>query len=228
MTIRAVAFDLDGTLAVPRRDRATLLAEAIDATGVPSFPREAYLDAHRRHLTAESRAPVFADVLADHGCEDVEAAAADLAAAYRRRVSAALDPVPGAESLLADLRTEYRVGLLTNGPVRAQRDKLRALDWDGNGAGEGPFDVSLVTGELDAGKPDERAFASLCAALGTDPGATVYVGNEVRDDVGGAAAAGLYPVQVRYPDGPGPDPRAVAHVERERLADRLPSVLDSL
>jgi len=32
--------------------------------------------------------------------------------------------------MLADLRGEYRVGLLTNGPVRAQRDKLETLGWE--------------------------------------------------------------------------------------------------
>ena len=62
---RAVVFDLDYTLAVPERDRATILAEAAQAAGAPPLSREAYLEAHRRNLTRETREPIFADLLAE-------------------------------------------------------------------------------------------------------------------------------------------------------------------
>jgi putative hydrolase of the HAD superfamily len=219
VTIRAVGFDLDYTLAVPTRDRATILRDAATAAGAPPLSREAYLDAHRRNLTRETRTPIFESLLAGR---ETDADPAAVATAYREHIADALVPVPGVEAFLGDLREEYAVGLLTNGPRVAQRDKLATLDW------EDVFDAALVTGELPAGKPDAAAFEALLDVLGTDPGETAYVGDDVDADVGGAAAAGLVPVQVVFEGGPTPDARAAAHVEREALVERLPSVLASL
>jgi len=53
----------------------------------------------------------------------------------------------------------------------------------------------------------------------------VFVGNDVTADVQGAVAAGIDAVQVCYPDGPGRDPDAFAHVERDELAAELPRLL---
>ncbi len=216
---RAVVFDLDYTLAVPRRDRATILEEAATATGAPSLSREAYLEAHRRNLTSETREPIFEDLLAD---ADSDADPAAVATAYRETISDSLEPLSGVEAMLADLRGTYRVGLLTNGPVRAQRDKLATLGW------EDAFDAALVTGELEAGKPDSRAFEAITDELGVAPGDAVYVGDEVEADVRGATEAGMAAVQVLLSDGPEPDPRAVAHLEQGDLATDLPGVLDAL
>ncbi|WP_251343376.1 HAD family hydrolase [Haloplanus halophilus] len=218
METAAVAFDLDDTLAVTAVDRETLLVEAMRAVGAPPRSREAYLDAHADNLTARSREPVFERLL--DGL-DTDADADELARAYRERVNASLEPVEGVEAMLATLRERYRLGLLTNGPVVAQRSKLRALGWTD------AFDVTLVTGELSAGKPDATAFETLLDALGTDAAATVFVGDDVDADVGGATAAGIDAVQVTFPGGPAPDPAAIAHVERDELAARLPSILDS-
>jgi putative hydrolase of the HAD superfamily len=216
MTIRAVGFDLDYTLAVPDRDRETLLAEAIEVADAPPISRQEYIETHRQHLTTETRAPIFADIL-DTATTDTDPE--QLATAYREAVTNALVPIPDAEALLGDLRTEYRVGLLTNGPVRAQRSKIEHLDW------ERLFDTTLVTGELDAGKPDTTAFDALLSALGTDPAETVFVGDTPGEDIVGGNAAGLHTVQVLYEGGPEPDATADATVERDRLAVDLPDIV---
>ncbi|QCS41620.1 HAD family hydrolase [Natrinema versiforme] len=216
---QAVVFDLDYTLAVPRRTRATILEEATAATGAPSLTRDAYLEAHRRNLTSETREPIFADLL--EGAES-DADPAAVATAYRETISDSLEPLPGVESMLADLRGEYRVGLLTNGPVRAQRDKLETLGW------EDAFDAALVTGELEAGKPDPRAFEAITDALGVDPVDAVYVGDEVEADIRGATEAGMRAIQVVLEDGSEPDSRAVAHVEQAEIAATLPDIIADL
>ena len=219
MSKTAVGFDLDYTLAVPERDRSRLLADAVEAVGAPPISREAYVEAHRRNLTGETRAPIFEEFI-DEEASDV--AAADLARTYREVVNDALVPVEGVEAMLADLRRRYRVGLLTNGPTVAQREKLATLGW------EAAFDAVVITGELTAGKPDVTAFEALLDALDVDAGEAVYVGDEVEADVGGAAAAGVAVIQVTYADGPAPDPRAAAHVDRDDLGAELPRVIASL
>ncbi|AXR82264.1 HAD family hydrolase [Natrarchaeobaculum sulfurireducens] len=216
---RAVVFDLDYTLAVPRRDRTTILREAVDAADAPTLTREEYLEAHRRNLTRETREPIFADLLADR---EAEADPVELARAYRETIAETLEPLPGVEEMLAELRDSYRVGLLTNGPVRAQRDKLETLGW------EDAFDAALVTGELEAGKPDRRAFDAIADALAVAPGDVVYVGDEVDADVYGATNAGMDVIQVLLEDGPDPDPRAIAHVRQAAVATEVPAVVAGL
>lgn len=219
VTIRAVGFDLDYTLAVPTRDREAILRDAATDAGAPPLSRDAYLDAHREHLTGETRAPIFETLLEARG-SDVDPD--DVATSYREQIADALVPVDGAETFLADLRERYTVGLLTNGPRVAQRDKLATLGW------EEAFDVALVTGELTAGKPNGAAFEALLDALGSEAAETAYVGDDVNADIGGARGAGLVPIQVVFEGGPGPDPRAAAHVERDELIARLPEILERL
>ena len=219
MPLRAVVFDLDYTLAVPDRHRQTLLNEATASAGASDIDRDAYIGAHRENLTGETREPIFADLLADR---DADADPAELARAYRRAIADALRPVDGAADLVRELQERYRVGLLTNGPVRAQRDKLRTLGW------YDLFDAVVVTGNLDAGKPDGRAFEAALESLDVAAGEALYVGDEVEADVRGASAAGLRVVQVVSPDGPAPDPAADAHVDRAELVARLPAVIAAL
>ncbi|WP_435076484.1 HAD family hydrolase [Halococcus sp. AFM35] len=214
MSVSAVAFDLDYTLAVPERDRQTLLDEATAAVGAPRLSRETYLDAHRRNLTNETREAIFADLL-----DEDEPSPAALADAYRETIGDALVPVERVEALVARLRESYRVGLLTDGPVHAQRAKLDALGWTGL------FDAVVVTGTLAAGKPDERAFQAVIDELSSTATETVYVGDHPDIDIAGAHAAGLRTVQVT--DGE-PAEEADASVSRSALAAELPSLIESL
>jgi len=218
MGVSAVVFDLDYTLAVPERERQLLLDEATAAAGAPAFSRAEYLDAHRRNLTNETRAPIFADLLAAY---DTEASPTVLASAYREAIERALVPVPGAESLVRDLRRRYRVGLLTDGPVVAQRDKLDVLGWDNL------FDAAVVTGALPAGKPDERAFRAVLDHLGVEGKSAVYVGDDADTDIHGAKDAGLRAVHVLGRERKA-CPRADAVVARDSLGADLPGVLARL
>ena len=215
MPVAAVVFDLDYTLAVPERERQVILDEATATADAPSLSRAAYIDAHRRHLTNETRAPIFADLLTDRGSE---ASPEDLASAYRVAIERALVPVPGAEKVVRDLRREYRVGLLTDGPILAQEGKLDALGW------ADLFDTAVVTGALAAGKPDERAFRAVLEELGADPAEAVYVGDNADTDIHGARDAGLRAVHVLSREGE-PCPRADAALARDRLGEDLPTIL---
>lgn len=207
----AVVFDLDYTLAVPRRDRQTLLNEATDAAGVPRITRAEYLDAHGADLATETRGPIFDAIL-----EDGDPAA--VAAHYRQAIEEALVPEAGAQDLLTDLRERYRLGLLTDGPSRAQYGKLDALGW------RDAFDAVVVTGELPAGKPDQRAFGAILDELGVSPEDAVYVGDHPVADVQGATEAGMYVIQVLR-DQHEPSPDADATVEGDDVTAELRTLL---
>jgi putative hydrolase of the HAD superfamily len=219
--ITAVVLDLDDTLAIVERDRTRLLADACEAVGAPAIDREAYVAAHADHRTADTREPIFEDLLSAHGVNG-EVDPSDLATAYRDAIGRHIVAIDGAQRVLDRLTEEYRLGLLTNGPVRAQGDKLDRLGW-------GPrFDAVVISGRLDAGKPDSRAFQAVLDELAVQPDETVHVGDQVGADVRGAKAAGLSAVQVIYDGGPEPHPDADAYVDRSSLADDLPQTVRSL
>ena len=219
MPVSAVLFDFDETLAVPNRPREQLLADATESVGgVPGLTLDAYREAHRSTHTDETRGPLFAQALPEGDDTDPEA----IATAYREAIVAALVAVEGVPQLLAELGERYRLGLLTNGPRRAQRSKLVEFDWVEQ------FDVAAVTGELPAGKPDERAFAAVLSDLGVGPEQAVYVGDDPEMDVRGANDAGLQTVQVLFDGGPDRVASADAHVERENLREELPRVVADL
>lgn len=211
MSLAAVVFDLDYTLAVPERDRQTLLDEATAAAGVRDIDRSEYLDEHGENRASETRAPIF-DALLSDGDPDATAHA------YRKVINDALVPVPGVPKLIEELRTQYRVGLLTDGPVRAQHSKLETLGWTDL------FDSVVVTGSLPAGKPDGRAFETALSDLGVAPAATVYVGDHPDADIRGAKDAGLVAVQV-LGDRFERVPEADGYVDRENLAEDLRAFL---
>jgi len=214
--IEAVAFDLDDTLVVTSRDRETLLSDATARAGVDeAVDREDYLEAHREHSGAESRRPIFEALV------DERETAAALTRAYRESVSEAMETVDGAESLLSALEHEYRLGLLTDGPERTQRDKLRRLGWTD------AFDAVVVTGGIGAPKPEVGSFVALADALGVQPSAVVYVGDDPDRDVTGAATAGMTPIQVVYGGGPPTHPLAARTVRRPNLAS-LPGLVEGL
>lgn len=207
----AVVFDLDYTLAVPDRPRQTLLDTATDAADVPRIGRDEYLAAHDADLATETRAPIF-DAILDEGNPMA------VAAAYRDAVESALVPVPGVEALLTDLGERYLLGLLTDGPTRAQYGKLDTLDWTDR------FDAVVVTGSLPAGKPDPRAFEAILDALGVAAGEAVYVGDHPTADIVGAADAGLFAIQV-VTDRFDVSPAADATVCGDRFAEDLRTLL---
>lgn len=217
MTVRAVIFDLDNTLAVPVRSRTTMLDRATRRVGAPRVSRTDYLAAHRSNIARETRSPIFASLLAE---SDVDPDT--LAAAYRSEIADSLRSVVGAHDLICDLRHDYRVGLLTNGPSVAQRDKLRVLGWSDL------FDGVVITGEIGVAKPDPGAFEAILSVLEVRADEAVYIGDEPSMDVIGASASGLQPIQVHFPGGPRIDARAVATVDRDRIASELPAVLDRL
>lgn len=212
MARTAVTFDLDDTLAVVRNDRSSILQAAAADVGAEGVTRDDYLSAHRRHHANRSRAPIFADLLDRTGQSGVDPSA--LADAYRRRIGAALEPVPGIEPLLDELGAERPVGLVTNGPVMAQRDKLERLGWTNR------FDAVVISGAIGRAKPHAEPFLEACGRLGVDPGETLHVGDHPRDDVAGARNAGLAAALVAADDPPAATP--VPTLARRHLVDELP------
>jgi len=181
--VEAVTFDLDGTLCRYRRSPGEVLAVAHERAGVdPLFPVEAYYDRFREFAAradgmADLRERCFAALAAERG-RDPEAGRAVARAFAVERDHRAVEPLPGALAAVEELRADYALGVVTNGPADAQREKL---------AGLGLTDVvdAVVAADGDPPpKPAVEPFERALSRLGTAPAATVHVGDDAADVTG--------------------------------------------
>ena len=119
--------------------------------------------------------------------------------AYHRAWEQTVDHDPAALAVLRGLKERgLRTGLLSNTHwPRALHE--RWLDE----AGLLPYlDVRVYTSDLLHMKPHRAAFEALLDAVGVSAGRAVFVGDRLRDDIGGAQAVGMRAVLLtgRHPD----------------------------
>lgn len=216
MAIKAIGFDLDGTLIFSSTNRQSILDQTTKEVGVSRISRGEYINAHRERGVHDTRSPIFESLI----CED-EADPERLATVYRNLINKSIVPLESINKTIQELKEDYEIGLLTNGPSVAQQEKLEVLGWTDL------FDAIQIGGDLGIGKPDIRAFQSLLKALEREPSETIFVGDEIETDIIGASNAGMHVLQVVYDGSPKPHPRADVIVERENLASDLPSIIQN-
>ena len=92
---------------------------------------------------------------------------------------------PETVSLLEKLKRHYQLGLITNGPSRAQWEKIQRLDL------RSYFDIILVSGDLPWEKPSRYIFDEACEYLGVLPRQCIMVGDKLETDILGGIQAKL-------------------------------------
>ncbi|HWI61474.1 MAG TPA: HAD-IIIA family hydrolase [Symbiobacteriaceae bacterium] len=108
---------------------------------------------------------------------------------------------PEVEGLIDRLLQQgYLLGIVTNGVPDLQREKLAGCPVAAR------FHASIVSGEIDCGKPDPGIFRHICRELNVAPAECVMVGDNPGRDVAGAMAAGMPSVWVQR-NGRPRDPR---------------------
>jgi putative hydrolase of the HAD superfamily len=128
------------------------------------------------------------DFAAAHGVHLAEAEAAAWYEAYFAHYESGWRLHDDTLPCLSALEAAYpgvRFGVITNAGLASQLDKLRFT-----GLAER---LEHVIASEDAGyaKPDPRIFLHACTVFDVDPSEAVYVGDRLRTDAIGAAAAGL-------------------------------------
>lgn len=194
--IRAVLFDLDGTL----YDRDLVVLHVAREQFAACGSRLAGVDeASFLHRFIE---------LDEHGYASRPGLYQGLAASFSLGESVALEMqhdfwdcytqgctlTADTSATLQALRSAGKVlGVITNGDREWQAKKLASL-----GLG-GFFDVVLISDSEGLKKPDRRIFARALERCGVAPHEAVFVGDHPEIDVAGARAAGLLPVWKRVP-----------------------------
>lgn len=196
MPIRAIGFDIDGTLY-----RASDLYLKLVGTGLRKLRFLAAFGAVRRELRQLIASPEYR-ARGVRGVEGLHRFQAGLTAARLGRdpervyrdiedffYGAAVEPFasiplyPGVVELLDGLRADgYRLGALSDFPCDR---KIGLLGLDGK------FDVTMTSEETGLVKPDRASFDLLARRLGVSNDEVLYVGNSEAYDVRGALGAGM-------------------------------------
>lgn len=117
------------------------------------------------------------------------------------------DTLPCLDALTAG-PDPMRIGLITNGDLRAQTAKLRVT-------GLLPrIEHIIASGEVGVAKPDAAIFQRACAVFGVEPESAAYVGDRLATDALGAAAAGLLGVWLDRAGTATPEQLAAARAAR--------------
>ncbi|MEZ2370493.1 HAD family hydrolase [Arthrobacter sp. RCC_34] len=198
-SLRAVGFDLDGTLFDHRGSATAAVDGFLAAFGVvPSErTRELWFAAEEHEFERwragdigfqQQRRNRVTTVFGALGLETPDSSEGldsvfdRYLAAYR----AAWRLFPDAGDVLRRLRLRgVRVGILTNGSQGQQQEKVERtglLDL---------VDTVCVSEEIGAQKPDRRAFDILADRLGVAPAECHFIGDNPEHDVAGAREAGM-------------------------------------
>lgn len=210
-SLRAVGFDLDGTLFDHRSAAVEAVRELMTELGYEPTPDRvsAWFDLEAEHFESwragvvtfnEQRRRRLRDFLGLLGANRpvADSELDQLFETYLTQYRRAWRAFPGVESVLRDLRARgMRIGVLTNGNHEQQIDKLRVT-----GLAQ-LIDVVCTSEDLGVAKPDPRAFAILAARLECATSEMVFIGDNLDLDVIAARSAGIAAAQVRHGlDGP--------------------------
>ncbi len=204
MKLKAIFFDLDETLLDTSgcRPPAVEASFRVAAQKYPQLSLEAWRKAseevkaemHDLWLNSpNSGAELLREgsyrILKKLGIDDKEFAMYVSQAYYRTWVSH-LKLFPEVHEVLAALRGQFRLGIISNGPSDLQRYKLKLFDL------EREFDPIVISGEVGVAKPDPAIFRRALELAKVSPSEALYVGDSPTYDIAGAKSVGMQIVWV--------------------------------
>ena len=201
MTVRALIFDVFGTVVDWRRGVAAAVARALPGTDATAFAdawraryqpaMEAVRSGRRGYVPLDAlHREMLDDTLAAFGPDLDEPGRAALASVWER-----LPPWPDAAEGLARLRARAIVAPCSNGSIALMTRLARyaGLGWD----------CILGADVARAYKPDPRVYRACAAALRLEPSEVMMVAAH-NDDLRAAAACGLRTAFLPRPTEHGP------------------------
>lgn len=206
--IKAVLFDLDGTLLFNLPAPGEVFIEHLHSLGVPTSHEERILNERWEYQYFASSLEVQEDYFKYK--DDLKAFRLNFT--KRRLLALGLSPEKASELaplIFEHMHTSYKpqvhipdevfdllkhlqqagyvTGVVTNRDVSVQ-EELTGLKLDSY------FHFTVVAGEIRSYKPDARIFHHALELAGTSAAETIYVGDNYYADVIGARGAGLRPV----------------------------------
>lgn len=218
--MKAILFDLDDTL-LSRRAAVKRMFQRIQSRWYgAALPAEAL----GRFLAWDgdgygSKPDMFAALFAAYPPKR-SMAIEDALALWDREFPSCFALPPEHRVWLVALRERYRLAIVTNGATQVQWAKVRQTDL------QELVDAVIVSEEAGFWKPDARIFQLALERLGVAPEEALFVGDNLKNDIAGAQAAGMRAVWIR-PEGARRDENILPDAEITELT-QLDGVLDGV
>ena len=114
---------------------------------------------------------------------------------YRKHLPA-LTLFSDAEHILPKLKSEFKLGLMTDGHITTQENKIKALGIKDN------FNAIIIN-DLAKGisKADKQPFSDILSQLKIEPENTVFIGDNPLKDFAGAKSLGIHTIKIMRDTG---------------------------
>lgn len=179
MRLRAVLFDMDGTLLDSAPDFIAI-AQAMRASRglLPIADKDI-----RDHVSGGARAMVLRAFDVDPMSAEFETLRLEFLERYQEHCAVLTKPFDGIPELLADIEHAKLIwGVVTNKPVRYAAPIMEQLGLAERSA------ILICPDHVTNSKPDPEPLLLACSRLGLDPASVLYVGDDLRDIESGRAA----------------------------------------
>ena len=179
MRLRAVIFDMDGTLLDTAPDFIAVCQAMLQQRGLPAIDDKLIRD----QVSGGARAMVAATFAMQPQDEGFEQLRAEFLERYQAHCAVLSRPFDGMLQLIADIEQAKLIwGVATNKPVRFAEPIMQQLGLAERSA------VLVCPDHVTRSKPDPEMLLLACAKIGVAAGEVLFVGDDLRDIESGRAA----------------------------------------
>ncbi|MGV6395978.1 N-acetylmuramic acid 6-phosphate phosphatase MupP [Pseudomonas caspiana] len=188
MRLRAVLFDMDGTLLDTAPDFIAICQAMLAERGFPAVDDKLIRD----EISGGAKAMVAATFAISPTAEEFEALRLEFLERYQRDCAVHSKLFDGMAELLADIEKANLIwGVVTNKPVRFAQPIMEQLGLSERSA------LLICPDHVTNSKPDPEPLILACKMLDLDPASVLFVGDDLRDIESGRDA-GTKTAAVRY------------------------------
>lgn len=188
MRLRAVLFDMDGTLLDTAPDFIAICQTMLAERGFPPVNDKLIRD----EISGGARAMVSAAFAMSPEAPEFEALRLEFLERYQVDCAVHSKLFEGMAELLADIESAKLIwGVVTNKPVRFAQPIMEKLGLSERSA------VLICPDHVSKSKPDPEPLLLACKMLDLDPASVLFVGDDLRDIESGRDA-GTKTAAVRY------------------------------
>ena len=179
MRLRAVLFDMDGTLLDSAPDFIAICQAMRADRGMPAIADKLIRD----QVSGGARAMVAANFVMDPEAEGFETLRLEFLERYQSHCAVLTRPFEGISELLDEIEQAKLIwGVATNKPVRYAEPIMQQLGLAQRSA------VLVCPDHVSRSKPDPEMLLLACSQIGIQPGEALFVGDDERDIEAGRAA----------------------------------------